>query len=148
MSSRPTGHDPRLVADEVDDGRPPLRVARGRDDAERLVQQDVASSCFPTALAVDLDDVARRHERVQLARLAVDGHAAGLDQLVRRPARGDPGPGEDSGSVACRGLSLVSRAVRDYADWTERLADLIVGFGANVQPGQLVGVTSYIGKEG
>ena len=44
-------------------------------------------------------------------------------------------------------MSLLSRAVRDYGDWTRRLADLIVGFGANVQPGQLVGVTSYLGKE-
>jgi aminopeptidase len=31
-------------------------------------------------------------------------------------------------------------------DWTDRLAELAV-FGANVQPGQLVGVTSYVGKE-
>jgi aminopeptidase len=30
--------------------------------------------------------------------------------------------------------------------WTQKLAELAV-FGANVQPGQLVGVTSYIGKE-
>jgi aminopeptidase len=30
--------------------------------------------------------------------------------------------------------------------WSEKLADLAV-FGANVQPGQYVGVTSYIGKE-
>jgi aminopeptidase len=37
--------------------------------------------------------------------------------------------------------------VHDYNDLTRRLSDLIVGFGANVQPGQLVGVTSYIGKE-
>jgi aminopeptidase len=37
--------------------------------------------------------------------------------------------------------------VRDFADETRRLADLVVGFGANVQPGQVVGVTSYIGKE-
>ena len=35
----------------------------------------------------------------------------------------------------------------DFADETRRLADLIVGFGANVQPGQIVGVTSYVGKE-
>jgi len=41
----------------------------------------------------------------------------------------------------------MSRAVHDYSDLTRRLADLIVGFGANVQPGQIVGVTSYIGKE-
>ncbi len=44
-------------------------------------------------------------------------------------------------------MSLLSRAVRDYSDWTRRLADLIVGFGANVQPGQLVGVSTYLGKE-
>ena len=37
--------------------------------------------------------------------------------------------------------------MRDFSDWNRRLADLIVGFGANVQPGQLVGVTSYLGKE-
>ena len=30
--------------------------------------------------------------------------------------------------------------------WTDKMAELAV-FGANVQPGQLVGVTSYIGKE-
>ena len=29
--------------------------------------------------------------------------------------------------------------MRDYADLTRRLADLVVGFGANVQPGQIVG---------
>jgi aminopeptidase len=28
-----------------------------------------------------------------------------------------------------------------------RLADLVVGYGANVQPGQIVGVTTYTGKE-
>ena len=31
-------------------------------------------------------------------------------------------------------------------EWTDALAELAV-FGANVQPGQLVGVTSYVGKE-
>lgn len=35
----------------------------------------------------------------------------------------------------------------DYTEITRRFADLIVGFGANVQPGQLVGVTSSPGKE-
>lgn len=35
----------------------------------------------------------------------------------------------------------------DYADLTRRLADLIVGYGANVQPGQVVGVSTYAGKE-
>ncbi len=37
--------------------------------------------------------------------------------------------------------------MRDYSDWTSKLADLLVGFGANVQPGQIVGVTTYVGKE-
>ena len=37
--------------------------------------------------------------------------------------------------------------MRDYADLTRRLADLVVGYGANVQPGQIVGVTTYTGKE-
>ena len=35
----------------------------------------------------------------------------------------------------------------DHADLTRRLADLVVGYGANVQPGQIVGVTTYTGKE-
>jgi aminopeptidase len=35
----------------------------------------------------------------------------------------------------------------DHAELTHRLADLIVGFGANVQPGQLVGETATTGKE-
>jgi aminopeptidase len=37
--------------------------------------------------------------------------------------------------------------MRDYADLNRRLADLIVGFGANVQPGQIVGLSTYTGKE-
>ncbi len=35
----------------------------------------------------------------------------------------------------------------DRADVVRRLAELAVRFGANVQPGQIVGVTSYVGKE-
>jgi aminopeptidase len=35
----------------------------------------------------------------------------------------------------------------DHQDLTRRLADLVVGFGANVQPGQILGVTTYSGKE-
>jgi aminopeptidase len=37
--------------------------------------------------------------------------------------------------------------MRDHSNLTRKLADLIVGFGANVQPGQLVGITSFVGKE-
>jgi len=35
----------------------------------------------------------------------------------------------------------------DYSGVTRRLAELAVGFGANVQPGQVVAVTTYIGME-
>ena len=37
--------------------------------------------------------------------------------------------------------------MRDYADLTRRLADLIVCHGANVQPGQIVQVSTYLGNE-
>ena len=37
--------------------------------------------------------------------------------------------------------------MQDHAELTRRLADLVVGFGANVQPGQLVGLTTFLGKE-
>lgn len=37
--------------------------------------------------------------------------------------------------------------MRDRSALVEKLAELTVGFGANVQPGQLVGVSSSIGKE-
>jgi aminopeptidase len=37
--------------------------------------------------------------------------------------------------------------MRDHSDAMRRLAELAVGLGANVQPGQIVGVTSYTGKE-
>ena len=37
--------------------------------------------------------------------------------------------------------------MRDYADLTRRLADLVVAYGANVQPGQILGVSTYTGKE-
>jgi len=36
--------------------------------------------------------------------------------------------------------------VRQIDEWTDKLAELAV-FGANVQPGQLVAITSFIGKE-
>ena len=39
------GNDARLVGHELDDRRPSLRIARCRDDARRLVEQDVCSCC-------------------------------------------------------------------------------------------------------
>ena len=35
----------------------------------------------------------------------------------------------------------------DHVDLTRRLADLVVGYGANLQPGQILGLTTYTGKE-
>jgi aminopeptidase len=37
--------------------------------------------------------------------------------------------------------------MRDRSHDVERLADLLVGFGANLQPGQILGVTAYLGME-
>ena len=37
--------------------------------------------------------------------------------------------------------------VRDRSSDLERLAELLVGFGANLQPGQVMGVTAYLGME-
>ena len=37
--------------------------------------------------------------------------------------------------------------MRDHSQDVERLADLLVGFGANLQPGQILGVTAYLGME-
>jgi aminopeptidase len=37
--------------------------------------------------------------------------------------------------------------MRDRSRDVERLADLLVGFGANLQPGQILGVTAYLGME-
>jgi aminopeptidase len=41
----------------------------------------------------------------------------------------------------------VAAAVTDRTRDVERLADLLVGFGANLQPGQILGVTAYLGME-
>jgi aminopeptidase len=38
-------------------------------------------------------------------------------------------------------------SVRDRSADLERLAELLVGFGANLQPGQVLGVTAYLGME-
>jgi hypothetical protein len=45
-------------------------------------------------LAVDLDDIPGRDERVQLSALSVHGHAALFDQIVSGAARCDAGAGE------------------------------------------------------
>ena len=80
------GHDARSMLDEIDDGGAPLRVAGGRDDAGRLVQEHVRELLLCDRLPVDFDAVGGLHERVQLAGLAVDEHTPSLDQIVRLPA--------------------------------------------------------------
>jgi aminopeptidase len=37
--------------------------------------------------------------------------------------------------------------MRDRSSETDRLAELLVGFGANLQPGQILGVSAYLGME-
>ena len=59
--------DAGLVLDELDDRRPALWVARGRDDARRLVQEHVREPLLRDGLAVDEHDRAGLDERVQLA---------------------------------------------------------------------------------
>ena len=143
----PDRHDARLGRDELDDGRSPVGVARGRDDAGRLVQEDVRERLARDALAVDLDDVPPPHDGVQLARLPVHAHAPLADELVRAPARGDSCAGEvrvQSHRGHSRQASVGSWPRSTSGPTSSR--ELAV-FGANVQPGQLVSVTSYIGKE-
>jgi len=80
--------------DQVDHGAPALGIADGRDGSGGLVQEDVRVGLRLERAAVELDAVSGLDEGVQLARLAVHGHTAGLDQLVRPAARGDSGPRE------------------------------------------------------
>ena len=87
-------HDAGVVPDEVDDRRAALRVARRRDDAERLVEQDVRELLLADAVAVDLDDVPGGDEGVELTALTVDRDPARLDQLVCGAAGGDAGARE------------------------------------------------------
>ena len=136
--------DARVVLDEADHRRPSLRVAGGRDDARRLVQEHVGELLLRDRLAVDLDGVVGLDERVQLPRLAVDEHAAGLDQLVRLPARRHARACQVR--VQTHPCSLPP-LMRDRSQDVDRLADLLVGFGANIQPGQILGVTAYHGME-
>ena len=67
--------DARIVADEVDDRRPALRIPCRRDDSERLVQEHVRETLLPDLDPVHLDDVARRDECAQLSGDAVDPDA-------------------------------------------------------------------------
>ena len=138
--------DARLERHEVHDSPSPLRVARGRHDTRRLVQEHVSEPLPLDARSVDLDDVVPPDDGVQLPRLAVNAHAPVEDELVGAPSRGNPRPGEVGIEAHSRILARVRRAMDRIEALSDKLAELAV-FGANVQPGQLVSVTSYIGKE-
>jgi len=97
----PHRHDARLVLDEIDDGRPPLRVAGGRDDTRRLVQQHVGELLPRNRLAVDEHLVSGLDERVQLAGRPIHLHPPGLDQLVGLAARRDTGAREEGVQSHC-----------------------------------------------
>ena len=111
----------------------------------RLVQQHVGERCFATGSPSTSTTSRGLDERVQLPGLAVHAHPAGLDQLVGLAARGDAGACEIRVRAASR--CSLPRAVRDRSTGLERLADLLVGFGANLQQGQILGVTAYHGME-
>ena len=98
-SSRPTGYRRRGSLDERDDGRAPMRVARRRDDAGRLVER------VDDALLGPARARARRarprspsiwRAGIELA-LAVDAHAPAAHDLGGGAARGDAGVGEVGG---------------------------------------------------
>ena len=142
----PDGDDARLERHEIDDRPPPLRIARGRHDTRRLVQEHVCEPLPLDARTVDLDDVVPPDHGVQLPRLAVHAHTAVADELVCATTRGDTRSGEVGVEAhRCILASLPGRMDR-IETLSDSLAELAV-FGANVQPGQLVSVTSYIGKE-
>jgi uncharacterized protein with GYD domain len=151
----PDGNDACRVVDERDDGRPALRVANGGDDPRGLVQEHVGERLRLDVLAVDLDVVAGRDEGVQLARLTVDGHPPGLDQLVGAAARGDTGTCEVGIESHTRHYSEVvphyvtlmrwtSQGVAGLPAWRERIEEgerVIEAAG-----GKLIGVYVTLGR--
>ena len=127
-SSRPTGTTRGVCGHELDDGPPSLRVLRGRDDAGRLVQQDVRERLRGDALPVDLDDIPRSDDGVELAALAVHHHAACRDQLVRPPPRRDARPGEEriqphAPILAARGFRSAPTRYADARRESDRIVD-------------------------
>jgi len=87
-------NDALREVDEIDDGPAPARIPGRRHRPGRLVQEDVGEPLRHDRVSVHFDAVSARDERVQSARITVDGDAARLDQIVRAPARRDPGARE------------------------------------------------------
>lgn len=84
-------NDPLGDIDQVEDGATTPLVARRRDVAIGLVEQDVAPPLVLQRLPIDPDILALRVDlNAQLGDdLAVDGHPALTDQVFRLAARGD-----------------------------------------------------------
>src|SRR6266540_2388570 len=129
--------DARLPADQVDDGRPAVGVARRRHHAGRLVQQDVGELLGSDPLAVHLDHVATTDVRVQLARSAVHAHAPGLDQLVGGAARGDSG----SRQIRVQPHAVIIRGMPHYISlmrWTTQGVAGLPGWRERVEEGERI----------
>jgi hypothetical protein len=105
----PNRHDAPLVADETDHGRPALGIARRRDDAGRLVQEDVRERLRRDLGAVHLDHVLPLHEGGEPGNFTVHRDTPGAYELLCSAARGDSGPGE-VGVQAHRAIVPLSRA--------------------------------------
>ena len=82
-------------ADQLDHGRPPPRLARGRDDPGRLVDAQTSRGSAPTGSPstrdlVALVDVPRRIGTT----VAANRHPARAISVLGPPPRGDPAVGE------------------------------------------------------
>lgn len=94
------GKEPRIIRHQPDNRRPALRVEGGRDDADRLMQRQVATRIARYGhldkLAVDSDHIRVGIDtRAKLAHDAsVDGNASVHDHIFGGPQRSDPCPSQ------------------------------------------------------
>src|SRR5580765_537305 len=142
------------MVDQPDHRGPAVRVARRGDGAGRLVQEHVRERLELDPAPVELDPVAALDEHVQLPRLAVHGHAAGLDQLIRLAPGGDAGAREVGVQPHLRHYRRVphyvslmrwtSKGVAGLPAWRERVeeGERIVDEAG----GKLVGVYVTLGR--
>jgi uncharacterized protein with GYD domain len=148
------GDDALRDVDELDHGRPSLRIPGRRHRARRLVQEHIRESLGRHRLAVDLDQVTGLDERVQPSPPAVHGHTAGLDQLVGAPAGGDA----RSGEIGVQAHGAYIRRVAHYVTlmrWTTQGYAGLPGWRERIEEGEriikdaggsLVGVYVTLGR--
>ena len=87
---------PRLGRQEIQHGRPPLRISRGGDDPARLVQDPVAPGLRDDGAPVQFDLVLIRVcGRAESGDHAVDAHAPEANQLLGSPPGRHARPGQD-----------------------------------------------------